>query len=71
MRYSATYLVFLTPKALNVTPGNLIHGICHMVLDFVLSVSVLVFVYAYTSGTTYLCLLDSPQSHNTTRQANG
>lgn len=48
MRYGATYLVFLTPKALNVTPGNLIHGICHMVLDFVLSVSMFVLVYVYT-----------------------
>jgi hypothetical protein len=62
MQYGVTYLVFLTPKALNVTPGNLIHGIYHMQLDFVPSVP----VFVYASGTAYLCLLNSPQSHNTT-----
>jgi hypothetical protein len=37
MADGATYLVFLTPEAFNVTPGNLIHGIYHMALGFVCS----------------------------------
>jgi hypothetical protein len=37
MAYGVTYLVFLTPEAFDVAPGNLVHSIYQSVSDLVLS----------------------------------